>query len=113
MSAFSKVTITGRVSRVSKSSTEGKTQCFITIPETTYFNGETKTLWHNIGVFGSMVESTLKNVHKGTIIAVEASISYTKLDERRHLTYFNATKITYIDKFGPQADTEEQDETAE
>ena len=101
MSAFSKVIITGRVSRVSDGSTEGKPKCFLTIPENTFFNGETKTLWHSVGVFGSMVESTLKNVHQGTIITVEASISYTKLDGMKNLTYFNASRISYIDNLGP------------
>ena len=112
MSSLNKVILIGRVGRDAeyKETANGASLCKFSVATSEKYNGQEKTEWHNIVVWGKSAKVCGQYVKKGMLVSVDGQISsnkYTDKNGNERTSYEIKTfSVTFLSK--PQGQPQQQ-----
>lgn len=91
--------ITGKIAKMSELDESKTPRIELSIPEERYYKGETKTVWHNVTVWGDEAVQAAKHLRPGSVITVKIRIDYRKHNGKSY-TSLTSRGLRYLSNFG-------------
>lgn len=88
-----------------QTTTGGKTVCKFSLATTEYWKGadgkkQSKTIWHNVVVWGKLAETSANYLSKGSLVYIEGSIDIRSWDDKsgqkKQVTEIRASVVQFL-----------------